>query len=76
MKRYFLITYIVQNSCYDYRGTLYFGYEGFPSKKWIKERIIERMCKGNRILHGDVAVMNIFEFKSVEDFDAFSREDD
>lgn len=57
--RYFLISYRTEKHV----GTLWFEQEKFPSIESINDTI--------KIPHSLLAIMNIFEFKSKEDFEDF-----
>lgn len=62
--RYFLVTYIgAANGSVNY-GSLGFGVEGFVNKDLIRENIPD-------IYKDSHAVLNIFEFKSEEDYNTY-----
>ena len=71
--RFFLVSYTGQGSVDRASnamrmGCLWFGLETFPALRWIKKQ-----CSIAHKMSG-VIVLNIFEFKNAEDFDAFCSE--
>lgn len=75
--RFFLVSYTAavgpDNNLVN--GNAWFNHDRFPSNKELKEAILPACAAGNAIfdLKG-ITVMNIFEFKSEEDYDAFRDE--
>ncbi|GAB4129704.1 MAG: hypothetical protein OHK0045_04840 [Raineya sp.] len=61
--RYFLVSYISAEGF----GSIWFEHKQFPSYQWLCLKITEGRSRE------DVIILNIFEFKSKEDFDNFRK---
>lgn len=63
--RYFLVAFTVPNG----NGNSFFAWDGFPANKEIQKSVSD----GQPFPPEKVAVVNIFEFKSKEDYEAFRK---
>lgn len=57
-------------------GSMTFSLEGFPPQDWLQKEIAASLSKGEVMLRpSEIALLNIFEFQSEEDYEMFTSTD-
>lgn len=70
--RHFFISFIANGR----PGSMTFSLDGFPPQDWIQKQIAASTSEGGvQIKPSDIALLNIFEFQSEEDFEMFNSTD-